>query len=241
MGTARPAKKGGVPQAPATFGMDLFAFLNELQANNNRPWFNANKARYAASVRAPALEFIRNMAPRIRRVSKHLTADDRGVGGSLMRVHRDIRFSPDKTPYKTNVGIQFRHSAGRDVHAPGLYVHIEPDDVFVAMGMWRPEPAAQRRIRAKLHTEQGRWRRLINAKRFREHFTLAGGTLKTAPRGYRADHPLIEDLRRTDYLAIADLSPAAVVSSEFEEVVATHLRTGAVFMRFLCEAVGHPF
>ena len=92
------------------FGPDLGAFLEELREHNERSWFAANRERYEEAVREPARAFIRAMAPALAAISLHFRADDRKTGGALMRVHRDTRFSRDKTPYKTNVGIQFRHA-----------------------------------------------------------------------------------------------------------------------------------
>ena len=96
----------------AGFTSDLIGFLEDLRFHNEREWFKANSDRYERHVREPALDFIAAMAPRLEKISPHLTAVPKKVGGSLMRIHRDVRFSKDKTPYKTNLGIQFRHSAG---------------------------------------------------------------------------------------------------------------------------------
>ncbi len=118
----------------------FFEFLEQLAANNNRPWFAKNKSRYEEQVLGPALEFIRAFQPRLKKIAPHFVASDRRMGGSLMRIYRDTRFAKDAKPYKTNVGIQFRHELGRDVHAPGFYVHIAPGECFLALGLWRPEP-----------------------------------------------------------------------------------------------------
>ena len=121
------------------FQPTIFQFLEELADNNNRPWFQENKRRYEREVLEPCLAFIRAFGPRLKKISRFFVASDRRIGGSLMRVYRDTRFAKDKTPYKTNVGIQFRHEFGRDVHAPGFYVHIAPDECFLAVGVWRPD------------------------------------------------------------------------------------------------------
>ena len=105
----------------------LFDFLRALRANNERPWFEANKARYREEVRDPMLDFIAAFAGPLAEISPHFRADPRPNGGSLFRIYRDTRFSKDKTPYKTNVGAHFRHAAGRDAHAPGFYLHLEPE------------------------------------------------------------------------------------------------------------------
>src|SRR5436190_5102346 len=94
---------------PATFGKELFAFLADLQANNDREWFAANRRRYEEHLLEPALDFIEAFPPRLEESSPHFRADARPRGGSPLRIHRDTRFSEDKTAYKTNGGIHFRH------------------------------------------------------------------------------------------------------------------------------------
>ena len=121
----------------AAFEKRTLRFLEELQANNNRDWFGENKARYEDDVLDVALRFIISMQDPLADIAPRFTAVPTRVGGSLMRVYRDTRFSPNKLPYKTNVGIQFRHEDGKDVHAPGYYVHVEPGESFIGAGMWR--------------------------------------------------------------------------------------------------------
>jgi uncharacterized protein (TIGR02453 family) len=91
-------------------------------------------------------------------ISAHFLAQSRKVGGSLMRVYRDTRFSRDKTPYKTNIGIQFRHELGKDVHAPGYYLHIAPNECFAAIGLWHPESSALFKIRQAIADKSEAWR-----------------------------------------------------------------------------------
>ena len=223
------------------FGTGLTAFLEDLRSNNERSWFTANRGRYEEAVREPALAFIRAMAPALAAVSPHFRADDRKSGGSLMRVHRDTRFSRDKTPCKTNLGIQFRHALGRDVHAPGFYVHVEPDGAFFAAGVWRPGPGALAMIRARIHEEPGAWRRTRDAKPFRASFTFGGESLKTIPRGFPKDHPLAEDLRRKDFIAIHEVPLPEALEPDFPNLVAARMRDARGFMRFLCQAIDVPF
>jgi len=223
------------------FQPTIFQFLEELADNNNRPWFQENKWRYDREVLEPCLAFIRAFRPRLKRISPFFVASDRRVGGSLMRVYRDIRFSKDKRPYKTNVGIQFRHEFGRDVHAPGFYVHIAPDECFLAVGVWRPDRESLGRIRQAIADEGDRWRRAIRDRKFRKCFEPAGSRLKRPPRGFPADHPLIEDLKRTDLLGLCDLSEQDVLDEAFLDRVATTFAAGRPFMRFLCEAIKVPF
>src|SRR5712691_11870079 len=126
----------------AHFGPELFAFLSDLRRNNRREWFLANKGRYEVEVRDPMLRFIGDFAGPLRKISRHFVADAKPSGGSLFRLHRDTRFSRDKSPYKTNVAAHFRHEAARDAHAPGFYLHLEPDQVFLAAGRRRAGPGA---------------------------------------------------------------------------------------------------
>ena len=223
------------------FGADLTAFLEDLRSNNDQSWFAANRERYEEAVREPARAFIRAMAPALAAISPHFRADDRKSGGSLMRVHRDTRFSRDKTPYKTNLGIQLRHALGRDVHAPGFYVHIEPDSAFLAAGVWRPAPGALAMIRTRIHEEPGAWRRIRDAKPFRASFTLGGESLKTTPRGFPKDHPLAEDLRRKDFIAVHEASLPEALAPEFTDLAAARMRDARGLVRFLCQAIDVPF
>jgi len=223
------------------FDPTLFEFLEELADNNHRRWFQENRGRYERDVREPCLTFIRAFEPRLRRLSKCFVASDRRIGGSLMRVYRDTRFSKDKTPYKTNVGIQFRHELGRDVHAPGFYVHLAADECFLAVGAWRPDRASLARIREAIVDRGDRWRRATRGRGFREHFALDGGRLKRAPRGLPADHPLVEDLKRTDFVGVGGLGEEEVLDEGLVDRVATRFAAGRPFMRFLCQALALPF
>lgn len=223
------------------FEPTIFQFLEELTDNNNRPWFQENKRRYESDVLEPGLAFIRAFAPRLKKISPFFIASDRRVGGSLMRVYRDTRFAGDQQPYKTNVGIQFRHQFGRDVHAPGFYVHIATDECFLAAGVWRPEREALALVRQAILDEPDRWRRAKNDKRFRKHFELVGDALKRAPRDFPADHPLIEDIKRTDFIGLADLTENDVLSDDFLDLVAARLAAARPLMAFLCRALNVPY
>ncbi|MFT3926589.1 MAG: DUF2461 domain-containing protein [Myxococcales bacterium] len=230
-------------KAPAFPGFNVQAirFLVELTENNDRDWFKANQTRYEAHVREPARAFIRAMAPRLKKLSPHLVASDDKVGGSMMRPQRDTRFGSDKTPYKTNVGIQFRHVAGKDVHAPGLYVHFDPAEVFIGVGLWHPDPIALAKIRAHLDERQGAWKKVVQAASFSEHLALGGDSLSRPPKGYAADHPLVQDLKRKDFIAVSKLSHKDLLGAGFLDAVETRFKAGKALMRFLCEAVELPF
>ena len=225
----------------AGFPAQTARFLSELAENNEREWFKENKHRYEIHVLGPALEFINAMDPRLEKISRHFVAVGKRTGGSLMRVYRDTRFSKNKTPYKKNVGIQFRHELGKDVHAPGFYVHIEPNNCFLGTGIWRPDSAALAAIRSCIAENSGRWKRARDAKRFVAHFRFRGDRLKRPPRGYAADHPYIEDLKRKDFIAVSEFPIKAIQSPEFIDAVAAHYATAQPLMKFLCAALDLRF
>ncbi len=221
----------------AGFPAQTARFLTELAANNEREWFKENKHRYEEHVLEPALSFINAMGPRLEKISPHFVAIGKRTGGSLMRVYRDTRFSKNKTPYKTNVGIQFRHELGKDAHAPGFYLHIQPKNCFLGTGIWRPDSDSLAAIRASIAEDSARWKRARDAKRFMEHFHLGGDRLKRPPRGYSADHPYIEDLKRKDFIAVCEFPITRIRSAEFIDEVAARYATARPLMKFLCTAL----
>lgn len=230
-----------MPPIPASFDSELFSFLRDLHQNNDREWFQANKDRYEEHVKHPALQFISDFGPRLRKISPNFTADPRPVGGSLFRIYRDVRFSKDKSPYKTSVGIQFRHKQCKDVHTPGFYLHLEPDGCFAGLGIWRPDSQALAGIRTAIVDDPTRWKRAVGSKRFRQQLELGGESLKRPPRGFDADHPLIEDLKRKDFIASTPIQETTVTASGFLDEYARICRAGAPFVRYLCDASGIPF
>jgi uncharacterized protein (TIGR02453 family) len=223
------------------FSKATLTFLDELAANNDRPWFEENKPRYEALVREPALDFIAAMQPALQKIAPHFRADPRKMGGSLMRVYRDTRFSHDKTPYKTNIGIQFRHELGKDVHAPGFYVHIASDGCFFAAGCWNPDAEALGRIRDHIVQKPERWFSVRDNKTFVKAWELSGASLTRPPRGYSAEHPAIEDLKRKDFVGVAQIPFSDVIGSRLVKLAEARFAASVPFMKFLCEALGAQY
>jgi uncharacterized protein (TIGR02453 family) len=212
-------------------------FLDTLAQNNNREWFNENKPLYESVVREPALAFIKEIAPKLNDISTQFHAIAKKTGGSLMRVYRDTRFSRDKTPYKTNIGIQFRHCLGKDVHAPGFYLHIEPGNCFIGAGIWHPDAKTLNKIRNFITDNPAAWQAALQGKTFRKQFELTGDTLTRPPRGFRADHPLIEDLKRKDFIAIKNFDGGEILKPSFSNFVIKGFRQTDPLMHYLCAAV----
>ena len=219
------------------FDVALFAFLETLRSNNNREWFQAHRQCYERAVRCPMLRFIGDVGPHLWQISPHFIADARPNGGSLFRIHRDVRFARDKRPYKTNAGAHFRHEAGRDAHAPGFYLHLEPGRVFVASGVWHPDRLALAKIRDAIVAQPQRWQRVISSKAFRATGALGGDALKRHPSGYDPEHPLLADLKRKDYIALAHFTEAQACAPDFLHVFMATCQAFAPLTQFLTTAL----
>lgn len=220
------------------FTQEIFTFLSDLAANNNREWFNANKQRYEDHVRGPFLRFIGDFASKLREISPKFIADPRPNGGSLFRIYRDTRFAKDKSPYKTNVGASFWHEVGKKVHSPGYYLHIQPGSVFAAAGVWHPDGPTLNKIRAAILDKPEEWRKIFSDMRFRDRYRLSGDSLKNPPRGVDPDHPLVEDLKRKDFITVTNLGDSELLSPGFMKTF-TEICAGATpFMKFMTVACG---
>ncbi len=223
----------------AHFSPALFEFLADLAANNSREWFEANRERYERDAREPMIEFIADFAAPLSEFAPRMVADPRWAGGSMFRIHRDIRFSRDKSPYKTNIGAHFRHEIGRDVHGPGLYLHLEPGRVFAAAGIWRPRSDTLLKIRQAIAANPAKWESIAEDAVFRRLYTLEDGeSLKRPPRGFDPEHPLIETLKLKTFAAHSEFGQDAACSPDFMDIYAAACRTAAPLCEFLTRAVG---
>lgn len=219
----------------------LFRFLDELSENNDREWFAENKARYRDEVLQPAVELVRRLEKPLVRIAPMMRVVPKAHNGSVMRIYRDTRFSKNKQPYKTNVGISLRHEANGDIHAPGLYVHFANDECFVGCGCWRPPRDSLGAIRAAIAESPAAWKKAVTSKRFRDAFALAGESLKTAPRDYPKDHPMIVDLRRIDFIGVANVKAKDMLGESGLNNILDKMKAARSLMKFLCEAVGVPY
>ena len=220
---------------------ELFAFFRTLARNNNREWFQANKERYEMQVREPLLQFVRDFEPALHQISPNFAADARRTGGSLFRLHRDVRFSRDKSPYKTAAGIHFRHDSGRDAHGPGYYLHLEPGNLFAGAGIWHPDSNTLGLLRNFLADKSEGWLKAVGDREFAAYFKMEGDTLKRPPRGFEPDHPLIEDLKRKDFIAVSQLTQKEACAADFPDRFNARCRAAAPFMEYLTMAVGLPW
>lgn len=229
---------------PRYFTPAVFRFLRELAANNDKEWWEDNKQRYIETIREPALDFIADFGERLPSISPHFAADTRTNGGSLMRPYRDMRFAGDKAPYKTNVGIHFRHVRGKDVHAPGFYVHIEPAENFAGAGMWNPEARIARTIRKSISDDPRGWERAAHSKPFTTNWSLPDGDgdrLKRVPRELDLEHPFPDDLRLKTFTADSKLTQKAITSDDFGDRLLSLFTAAGPYTRFLCECMAVDF
>jgi uncharacterized protein (TIGR02453 family) len=221
----------------AYFTPRLFDFLTDLKAHNTRPWFESNRQRFERDVREPMLRFITDLRPRLKAISGHFRADPRPSGGSMFRIHRDIRFSRDKRPYKTNVGAHFPHlRGGRDAHAPGFYLHLAPGQSFGGGGLWHPDAPALKKVRDQIASRASGWEAVR-----RRRIPIQGEALKRVPPMYARDHPYAEDLKRKDFYTMRAFADRDVCARDFMDRFLESARAATPLVRFLTEALDLPW
>ncbi len=222
------------------FPEDFFSFFEELTANNNRPWFNANKRRYRDSVLLPMGRFISAIAPGLKSISSSYTADPRPNGGSMFRIYRDTRFLKDKTPYKTHAACHFRHVAGRDAHAPGFYVEFAIDGIRIGGGIWRPPARQLGTIRAFIADNPAAWEKLRHSAAVRRAGGIQGEALQRPPRGYGTDSRHLEDLKRKTFFVMQRAGTELARSAVLVDATISAFRSAAELNRFLTMALELP-
>jgi uncharacterized protein (TIGR02453 family) len=243
----KEAMVAGHPAASrfAGFRPEALGFLRRLKRNNRKEWFERNRAVYETEIRDPMRALVEEMDVRLARLAPELTGDPRH---SVFRIHRDIRFSADKSPYKTNAACQFYHhdagrGAGQDAKGAGagLYFQLADGECFVAGGMWMPARPALDRIRDAIAESPEAFERLLRAPAFRRRF---GGldseaVLRRMPRGYAEDHPAARWLRYRSFTVTRMLSEREVGSSRLPDIVARNFATLVPLVRWLNGAIGY--
>ncbi len=224
------------------FSERSFKFLRALARHNEREWFHAHKEDYEQYVRGPFLALIADLQPALLEVSEHYRADPKTVGGSLFRIHRDTRFSGDKSPYKLWQGARLFHARSREVPAPSFYLHLQPGNCFIGAGLWHPEPETLRRIRQFIVDNPGTWANAAHGKAFRKRFDLDDSEmLVRPPRGYPADFVHLDDLRRKNHVALRMIDDATMVGPRLLSTLGKDLAQLSPFMDYLCAALDLEF
>lgn len=224
------------------FPPQLFDFLRDLKLNNNREWFQDNKQRYKEDIVYPVQDFIIALGPDLKKISRFYDADPRTNGGSMFRIYRDARFSRNKEPYKTHVGCQFRHLAGKDAHAPGFYLHLEPGNVYFGGGVWMPPNPVLEKVRQRIIIKPEEWGSIVKKRAFINRFVeLRGESLKRPPRGYAVDAPYLQDLKRKSFIVLQEADESLATSPALIKEINQCYKAVAPLMEFINKSMGLPF
>jgi uncharacterized protein (TIGR02453 family) len=238
MAVANPTFTGFKPEA--------IQFLVDLTDNNDRAWFQPRKAEYERLLKEPLEALIAALAGRFETRGIPLRADP---SRSPFRIYRDVRFSKDKSPYKTNLGASFpwigdsaADTDGRshtdNVHSSGGYFHLSPGEIFVGGGIWHPEKSWLDAFRRRVVDEPGRVRALTEEPAFTAMFgSIGGDRLQRVPSGFPPDHPEAELLKLKDVTFGRRLSDAEAMSAALPDVLADSFATAMPVMRYLA-AIG---
>jgi uncharacterized protein (TIGR02453 family) len=222
------------PTTKAHLSPELFTFLRELSANNNRDWFEANKSAYERAVRDPLLRFVEEFGPALHKISRHLVADARANGGSISRIYRDLRFSKDRRPYKTDMALHFWHRKTRPgSQAPSYYLRLAPGECLAGGGMWQPDSATLKKVRAAIAAQPKAWQSVHDAG-----LLIKGEMLRRLPPGYPSEHRFAADLMRKSFLISQPFTEREVCSAAFLKDYAALCERMVPFARFLTKAVG---
>ncbi|MHB1146549.1 MAG: DUF2461 domain-containing protein [Lutibacter sp.] len=189
-----------------TISKSTLDFLKSLKANNNREWFNANKATFEAEQKKVKAFF--------NEVMEQLKTTDLIEGVKLFRIYRDVRFSKDKLPFKSHFGGQFTRATNK--LRGGYYLHISPGESFLAGGFWEPNKEDLARIRKEFETDASEIRTIVNMANFKKHFgKLQGEAVKSAPRGFDKNHQNIDLIRLKQFIVTREFTDEQVLAPNF--------------------------
>lgn len=217
------------------FPKEGIAFLTRLKRNNNRQWFQKHKAEYEECVRFPMQCLIASIGERMAPIAPEFQFDPKK---SIFRIYRDVRFSNNKAPYKTNIAAFFEIRGDRGVSdTPGFYVGIEPGEVFVGGGLYMPGSPQLKAIRASLAAQPDQFLEVIRQPRFKKRFGgIMGEQLQKAPLGYPKDHPMIEYLRYKQWFVGVETGHAPCFKAGFADYASDVMGEALPFLRWLIKA-----
>lgn len=202
---------------------EALQFLEDLIANNNTEWMHANKKRYE-SYKKDYHNFIASILSEMKLLDP--TLEPLEVKNCTFRINRDIRFSKDKSPYKTNMGVWFTQNKNRK-NSPGYYIHYEKGSCFIAGGVWCPEPNELKLIRKEIEFFHDDLEAIVTDKTFKNEFKELtrdeNNTLKKAPKDFDPNHPAIEFLKLKSYTASQKIDEKLFTKSDFSKVVSQKL------------------
>ena len=203
---------------------ELFSFFKKLEKNNNREWFNDNKPQFK-NIESQVKVFGENL-------KNALESSEKVDEFKLFRVYRDVRFSKNKTPYKTHFGLSFHRE--KPEFRGGYYVHLKPNDNFIAVGFWNPNKEDLLRIRKELELDSSEFRELMEVPKFKNVWgLLEGEELKTAPKGFSKEDPNIDLIRKKMFLFKKKYTDTEVLASNFIDKVAQDFITVRPFLDYM--------
>lgn len=220
------------PTAFSGFSPDAIQFLVDLAANNERSWFQPRKADFERLLKDPLEALCVALGETFAQRGIPLSANP---ARSPFRIYRDVRFSKDKSPYKTHVSASFPWVGGGDRTAGG-YFHLQPGEIYVGGGVWHPEPAWLRAFRDRVVGDYDGFRAIVEAPAFGETFGSVGDdgeSLKRVPPGYPPDHPAADLLRKKNVTFGRRLSDADATSPKLPSVIAESFAVGTPLLRYL--------
>jgi uncharacterized protein (TIGR02453 family) len=218
---------------------EFFKFLKELQANNNREWFKEHKPCYDALYR-DFVETVRQLIAKIATFDPEVAGLD--AKSCIYRIYRDIRFSHDKTPYKTHFGAYMTGYGGRTSPYGGYYLHIEPGNSLVSGGVWCPTPAMLKRLRQDIYDNADEFTAIIEDEKFKKVYgELEGEVLKRVPDGFPKDSPRGDLLRHKNFIVSAVKPEEFFYSKDWMDEVVENFSVLYPFNRFLNYTVGEFF
>lgn len=213
-------------------------FLDDLDKHNDKRWFETNRDRCERDLIAPAKALVARLCEEIAAVFPQITGSTDAAGGSLTRLHRDVRFSTDKRPFHTHIGVRFWHRQGPKAGVPGFFLRVDPTQLLIGTGLHQPEPVVLERVRRAIDRDQKAWDRAVRDKAFRRTWGgLEGESLKRVPAPFPADHPFADDLKRKDFTAFIRLPASAVTTAGFGKVAVRSWEASKPLMSFLCRAM----
>lgn len=215
---------------------DTFHFLSQLATNNNREWFQAHKQQHDKA-RENVIMFVTQIINDLSKVDVAISAD-LDPKDCVMRIYRDIRFSKDKTPYKTNFGIGISPN-GKNFDGPGYYLHIHPEQSFLAGGCWMPEPNVLKAIRQEIDYNGSDFHAIVDRPSFKNYFGHLDTELKlkTAPKGYPADHPDIDYLQLKSFTVSHELEQGDLKKADALKKVVAGFTELYPFISYLRNAI----
>lgn len=218
------------------FPKATFQFLKDLDANNNRAWFQDNKQRYEDELLDPMLSYIAEYSRELKQFAPHFTADPRKMG-SIFRIYRDTRFSRDKRPYKTFSGSRFWNATQKSVHAPCFYTQLEIDNVYLGGGTYSPPKDELAAIRARIVAKPELWQEAKDTLFKAGYPEIRGERLKRIPREYSANAPHVEDLKLKSFFVINEIPSKQATQKGWMAQSRERFEAAYPLLEFVCRAL----